>query len=196
MRVGTFGPGDRARTACELDEVGPTETDPTLEVLSADQCRRLLATRQLGRIGLAGGRFPLILPVNYAVDGDVIVVRTDSRSILAGADHGRVAFEVDEIDERTRSGWSVLAQAVAQEVTAADRDDLLARTRASGVEPWAPGTAATGSGSSRCTSPAGGSCRAGCRRRSRRRPTRSGSGASGARSTRRAALCVPVVVSG
>jgi hypothetical protein len=74
------------------------------------------------------------------VDGDVIVVRTDSRSVLAAAtDDGRVAFEVDEIDERTRSGWSVLAQAVAHEVTAADRDDLLVRTRASGVEPWAPG---------------------------------------------------------
>ena len=120
--------------------MGTTTTDPTFEVLSADECRRLLATRQLGRIGLTGGRFPLILPVNYAVDGDVIIVRTDSRSILAAAtDDGRVAFEVDEIDERTRSGWSVLAQAVAHEVTAADRDDLLARTRASGVEPWAPG---------------------------------------------------------
>lgn len=116
-----------------------TTHDRAFEVVPADECRRLLATRQLGRIGLAGGRFPLILPVNYAMDGDVIVVRSDSRSILAAADHGRVAFEVDEIDERTRSGWSVLAQAVAQEVTAADRDDLLARTRASGVEPWAPG---------------------------------------------------------
>jgi nitroimidazol reductase NimA-like FMN-containing flavoprotein (pyridoxamine 5'-phosphate oxidase superfamily) len=116
-----------------------TTTDPTFEVLSAHECRRLLATRQLGRIGLAGGRFPLILPVNYAMDGDVIVVRTDSRSILAAADDTRVAFEVDDIDERTRSGWSVLAHAVAREITAADRDELLARTQASGVEPWAPG---------------------------------------------------------
>jgi uncharacterized protein len=110
-----------------------------LAVLDAAECRRLLATKQIGRLGLAGDRFPLILPVNYALDGDVIVVRTDSRRILAAADHGRVAFEVDEIDERARSGWSVVAQAVAHEVTAEDRDDLLARTRASGVDPWAPG---------------------------------------------------------
>jgi nitroimidazol reductase NimA-like FMN-containing flavoprotein (pyridoxamine 5'-phosphate oxidase superfamily) len=127
------------RTACHGRYVRETASDRAFEVLSAAECRRLLATRQLGRIGLTGVRFPLILPVNYALDGDVIVVRTDSRSILAAIDHGRVAFEVDEIDERTRSGWSVLAQAVAQEVTALDRDDLLARTRASGVEPWAPG---------------------------------------------------------
>jgi nitroimidazol reductase NimA-like FMN-containing flavoprotein (pyridoxamine 5'-phosphate oxidase superfamily) len=119
--------------------VTETAHDRAFEVLPADECRRLLATRQLGRIGLAGGRFPLILPVNYAMDGDVIVVRTDSRSILAAADDTRVAFEVDDIDERTRSGWSVLAHAVAREITAADRDELLARTQASGVEPWAPG---------------------------------------------------------
>jgi nitroimidazol reductase NimA-like FMN-containing flavoprotein (pyridoxamine 5'-phosphate oxidase superfamily) len=116
-----------------------TSQGTELQVLSAAECRHLLSTRRIGRLGLAGGRFPLILPVNYALDGDVIVVRTDSRAILAAADHGRVAFEVDEIDERARRGWSVVAQAVAQEVTAADRDDLLARTRASGVEPWAPG---------------------------------------------------------
>src|SRR5689334_11964326 len=115
-----------------------TSQGAELAVLDAAECRRLLATRRIGRLGLGGDRFPLILPVNYALDGDVIVVRTDSPRILAAADHGRVAFEVDEIDERARSGWSVVAQAVAHEVTAEDRDDLLARTRASGVEPWAP----------------------------------------------------------
>jgi nitroimidazol reductase NimA-like FMN-containing flavoprotein (pyridoxamine 5'-phosphate oxidase superfamily) len=115
------------------------ERGATLEVIGAAECRRLLATRRIGRLGLPGGRFPVILPVNYALDGDVIVVRTGSRSILAANDPGRVAFEVDEIDERTRSGWSVLAQALTQEVTDADRAELVERTRASGAEPWAPG---------------------------------------------------------
>ena len=110
-----------------------------LEVVDSAECRRLLGTRRIGRLGLAGGRFPVILPVNYALDGDVIVVRTGSRSILGAADHGRVAFEVDEVDERARSGWSVLAQAVVHEVADTDRAELIARTRASGVEPWAPG---------------------------------------------------------
>ena len=35
------------------------ETDRALVVLPTEECRRLLATRQLGRIGLAGGPFPL-----------------------------------------------------------------------------------------------------------------------------------------
>ena len=91
--------------------------DRAFVVLPADECRTLLATRQLGRIGLADGTYPLILPVNYVLDGDAVVIRTDSPKITAAADHTRVAFEVDDVDERTRSGWSVLVQALAEEVT-------------------------------------------------------------------------------
>ncbi len=113
--------------------------DRALEVLPADECRRLLATRQFGRIGLAGGRFPLILPVNYTLDGDAVVIRTGSAKILAAGGFAKVAFEVDDVDERTRSGWSVLVQAVAEEVTGARRDELVERLRTTGVPPWAPG---------------------------------------------------------
>ena len=88
--------------------------DRAFVVLPADECRTLLATRQLGRIGLQGGTFPVILPVNYSLDGDSVVIRTDSPKITAAADHTRVAFEVDDVDERTRSGWSVLVQALAE----------------------------------------------------------------------------------
>jgi len=119
--------------------VAAQETDRALVVLPAEECRRLLATRQLGRIGLAGGPFPLILPVNYVLDGDAVVIRTDSPKISAAADHTRVAFEVDDVDERTRSGWSVLVQALAEEVTGARRDELVERLRAADGSPWAPG---------------------------------------------------------
>ena len=116
-----------------------TERDAAFVVVPADECRTLLATRQLGRIGLVGGSFPLILPVNYVLDGDAVVIRTDSPKITASADHTRVAFEVDDIDERTRSGWSVLVQALAEEVTGARRDELVERLRTAGGTPWAPG---------------------------------------------------------
>ena len=118
-----------------------TETahDRAFEVLPADECRRLLATRQLGRIGLTSGSFPLILPVNYVLDGDDVVLRTDSPKITEAAGHGRVAFEVDEVDEQTRSGWSVLVQGLAEEVTGARRDELVRRLHAAPGSPWAPG---------------------------------------------------------
>jgi uncharacterized protein len=113
--------------------------DGELEVLDVDECRRLLATQQIGRLGVAGGPSPLILPVNYALDRGVVVIRTHPGPLLAAADHAGVAFEVDAIDPLTRSGWSVLVQGLAEEVTDAHRAELVARTRATGIRPWAPG---------------------------------------------------------
>ena len=81
----------------------------------------------------------MILPVNYSLDGDTVVIRTDSPKITAAADHTRVAFEVDDVDERTRSGWSVLVQALAEEVAGSRREELVERLRKAGGTPWAPG---------------------------------------------------------
>ena len=113
--------------------------DAVLEVLDVDECHRLLATQQIGRLGVAGGHYPLILPVNYALDRGVVVIRTHPGPMLSGANHANVAFEVDAIDPLTRSGWSVLVQGLAEEVTDAHRAELVARTRATGIRPWAPG---------------------------------------------------------
>jgi hypothetical protein len=37
------------------------------------------------------------------------------------------------------TGWSVLVRGLAEEVTSEHRTELIERTKASGVEPWAPG---------------------------------------------------------
>jgi nitroimidazol reductase NimA-like FMN-containing flavoprotein (pyridoxamine 5'-phosphate oxidase superfamily) len=110
-----------------------------LEVLDVDECHRLLATRQIGRLGLAGGHFPVIVPVNYALDRGVVVIRTHPGPTLDAANHANVAFEVDDIDERTRSGWSVLVHGLGEEVTGEHRAELVEQTRAAGPTPWAPG---------------------------------------------------------
>jgi hypothetical protein len=77
--------------------------------------------------------------VNYALDHGVIVIRTYAGTKFAAADHANVTFEVDQIDQLTRSGWSVLVRGLAEEVTSEHRTELIKRTKASGVEPWAPG---------------------------------------------------------
>ncbi|PRY50724.1 nitroimidazol reductase NimA-like FMN-containing flavoprotein (pyridoxamine 5'-phosphate oxidase superfamily) [Geodermatophilus tzadiensis] len=110
-----------------------------MEELSADECSRLLATQEIGRLAVNAEHHPLVFPVNYAVDGTTIVIRTAPGTKLAAADHANVTFEVDEIDRRTRSGWSVLVRGVAEEVGPGHRADLVARTEATGVQPWAPG---------------------------------------------------------
>ena len=116
-----------------------TQDGAELEVLDAEECYRLLRTQQVGRIGLVARGNPLVLPVNYGLDGDVLVLRTGQGPLLEAADHANVAFEVDEFDAVSRSGWSVLVRGLAEEVTGAHREELVARTRASGVQPWAPG---------------------------------------------------------
>ena len=118
-----------------------SEGSPTkMQELSSDECYRLLATQQIGRLGVNAEHYPLIFPVNYALDSaGVIVVRTHPGTKLAAADHANVTFEVDEIDQWTRSGWSVLVRGLAEEVTSAHRAELVERTQASGAQPWAPG---------------------------------------------------------
>jgi uncharacterized protein len=118
---------------------GGTGTDPALYVIPTDECYRLLGTHEFGRIGVVADHYPLILPVNYRLDGTTVVLRTHQGTILNSAEHANVTFEVDEIDRASRSGWSVLIRATAEEVGEQHRADLVARTRDTGVEPWAPG---------------------------------------------------------
>jgi len=110
-----------------------------MEELSADECYRLLGTHEVGRLGVNAEHYPLVIPVNYGLDGTTIVIRTHPGTVLRAASHANVTFEVDDIDRRTRSGWSVLARGLAEEVGDGHHEDLVARTHAAGTAPGAPG---------------------------------------------------------
>lgn len=114
-------------------------SDATMEELSAEECYRLLGSHEVGRLGVNAEHYPLIFPVNYAMDGTTIVIRTSPGTKLTAASHANITFEVDDIDRHTRSGWSVLVRGLAEEVADRHRIDLVERTKASGVQPWAPG---------------------------------------------------------
>ncbi len=114
-------------------------TEPQLSELSHDECFALLATRQVGRLGVMAEHYPLILPVNYALDHDVIVIRTGSGTKHTNSLHANITFEVDQIDEATHAGWSVLVKGLAEEITPAHAAELVDRTKAAAPMPWAPG---------------------------------------------------------
>lgn len=110
-----------------------------LEVIERDDCLRLLGQRQygMGRLALVDNGHPVILPVNYALDGDRPVFRTAAGSKLEAALKGApVAFEVDEFDDATHGGWSVLVKGFA-EVLPAPADVF--RLSAMPLRPWAEG---------------------------------------------------------
>ena len=115
----------------------PRTDETRMQSLDDRECRRLLAERHLGRLAFVEFGGPVILPVNYVVDQGLIVFRTDPGSKLdAASQRELVAFEVDAVDEATRTGWSVVVRGSLAEVT--DPDDL-ARLRALPLYPWAPG---------------------------------------------------------
>jgi nitroimidazol reductase NimA-like FMN-containing flavoprotein (pyridoxamine 5'-phosphate oxidase superfamily) len=108
------------------------------EELSGEECKALLAETCVGRLaGVADGK-PFVVPVNYVYDGDCVVFRTDPGTKLAGAGFGRVAFEIDGLDQSQRTGWSVIVDGVATEITdALDRHSKAVREL--DLKPWAPG---------------------------------------------------------
>ena len=106
-----------------------------LEVLGRDECLQLLSSASLGRIGLSAGALPLVLPVNFCVDGDRIVLRTGPGTKLEAASRNAVvSFEVDDIDPLFHSGWSVVVTGIASPVESAAE---LAHARTLPLLPWA-----------------------------------------------------------
>jgi hypothetical protein len=113
--------------------------DADLEELSYQECMYLLGTAQVGRLAVVVGHYPQVFPVNYRLDGSTVVFRTHIGTKLLAAHHQNVGFEVDYLDPVARSGWSVLIQGMAEDVTDREADPVTDRTRAAGVEPWTGG---------------------------------------------------------
>lgn len=87
--------------------------------LDRDTCLRLLERHHVGRIAVNGEEGPLVVPVNYVVDGRTVVIRSDLGVALeVTGEHDRGAFEIDGIDEGRRLGWSVLVRGRLREITA------------------------------------------------------------------------------
>ena len=108
-----------------------------LEVLSRPECLRLLAQSRVGRVVVTDRALPAAFPVNFALlDEDVVFLTTSGSKLEAAEGEEVMAFEVDDIDPVVQSGWSVLVQGLACVIS--DPDEL-ARARALGLEPWAPG---------------------------------------------------------
>jgi len=89
-----------------------------LEVLSREDCLRLLATAVLGRVAVTSRALPTIVPVNFHFDGRQILIRTGRGTKLDAATRDAVvAFEADEVSNATHAGWSVVVTGIARELT-------------------------------------------------------------------------------
>lgn len=108
------------------------------EILPKEECLRLLAEHEVGRLGFVVGNQPLVLPVNYVLDGETVIIRTDLGEKLSNVPLRRVAFEIDEIAVGLKEGWSVLVKGVGEDVSSSI-DPRSEHLRALPLTPWAPG---------------------------------------------------------
>ena len=89
-----------------------------LETIDREECLRLLADADAGRIGFVVDGKPRIDPVNYiVVDGDIVLLSRPGAKLEAAVHHQVVAFEIDSLEEWAHAGWSVLAVGVASVIT-------------------------------------------------------------------------------
>ncbi len=103
--------------------------------IGRDECLELLAAHDVGRVAYCDDAGPVVLPVNYALEGGDIVIKVSPHSALA--QHLRDAaasFQIDDFEPYTQSGWSVLVRGSASYVEPTDVSVDTSR-----LQPWAEG---------------------------------------------------------
>jgi uncharacterized protein len=89
-----------------------------VRTLTTEECYRLLATVQLGRLALSRQALPVVLPVSSVLHDRRIVIQTTGGPILQAARSVPVvAFEADDIEPCTYAGWSVVVTGQMRVVT-------------------------------------------------------------------------------
>lgn len=114
------------------------DTRNHLEWMDRDECMALVGADHVGRLAVLDGHAPLIVPLNYELDGENIVFRSDPGTKLDQGPRSPVCFEIDAFDREARSGWSVVIRGRLEEVTRYDTTTLQ-RLQALPIDPWAEG---------------------------------------------------------
>ena len=92
-------------------------------VLSQEECILRLGDRGVGRVAVSIGALPAIFPVNYATcAGDVYFRAAAGTKLAAATRNAVVAFEIDDLDRLSHTGWSV--QVVGPAAVVDDPDDI------------------------------------------------------------------------
>jgi nitroimidazol reductase NimA-like FMN-containing flavoprotein (pyridoxamine 5'-phosphate oxidase superfamily) len=84
---------------------------PEMTVLTEDECWRLMARTEVGRLAVCIGTGPEIFPVNFVTDNRTVLIRTAEGTKLAAVSvNPQVAFEADGFDPVRGDAWSVIVR--------------------------------------------------------------------------------------
>ncbi len=104
--------------------------------ITGPECVELLESHSIGRVGWHAADGPQILPVTYLYQSDRLYFRTSPHGILSELLRPTdVAFEVDDLNHDTRTGWSVVVYGRAEAVAAPAE---VVRLWTPDLAPWAP----------------------------------------------------------
>jgi uncharacterized protein len=115
------------------DSPGGDVTHPTVRIgdLDPTECLFLLRWATVGRVAVAGGEGPTVVPVSFVLDRDTVVFQVQPGALARLLEHQPVSFEADGVDPNHHLGWTVLVQGLALEID--DDPDL-----EPAAEPWSP----------------------------------------------------------
>lgn len=103
--------------------------------LDQGDCQDLLATTPVGRLAFNFGGKPMVLPVTYRfVNGQIIFRTSLGHKLHAVASDNPVAFEIDEWNAASHTGWSVVAVGSATEI---ENFEAFEDAESLGLRPWA-----------------------------------------------------------
>lgn len=85
----------------------------SIQELTEHECRELLGVGRFGRIAFLGREELELLPVNYAYDDGLVLIRTSAGSSLASIVDRTFVFEADHHDDTYQTGWSVTVRGPA-----------------------------------------------------------------------------------
>jgi nitroimidazol reductase NimA-like FMN-containing flavoprotein (pyridoxamine 5'-phosphate oxidase superfamily) len=114
------------------------DRDNRVDTLSEAQCLRLLRTVPVGRVVYTEHALPAVLPVAFAVRADdrLVLALREGSTVTRALDGTVAAFQADQLDPATRTGWSVLVHGRAEVVRDPALHEHLLRT---GPRPWVDG---------------------------------------------------------
>ncbi len=97
----------------------------------------MLAKVPVGRVVYTRQALPAVLPINFSLDTDasVLLCTSPGSDLVRAIDGVVVAFEADEFNAATRSGWSVVVTGRAGVVTDRAEHERLTQT---GPTSWMP----------------------------------------------------------
>ena len=132
-----------------MGTMGRMFPDDDFRALDQEECLRLLAKVPVGRVVYTRQALPAVLPVNFCLDASearssgpphdqgagVVLCTSPGSDLVRAIDGVVVAFEADDFDGASRSGWSVVVTGRAAVVTdPAEHERLLQE----GPRTWMP----------------------------------------------------------